>query len=184
VAATATAAQVAAALANDPDGDRDRDGKRNGKDECPLAPGDAAGCPEGHRVDLEGGRIELLKPIRFEEGSPTLDARGKKHLDEIAATLRANADMKVAIATHVAADAGTEPSLALTRKRAATVRRELTQRGVSPARIHAYGCGENRPVAPNNVPWGRKKNERVDVLLLDPAPASSVHSLQGCSAAE
>jgi outer membrane protein OmpA-like peptidoglycan-associated protein len=184
VAATATTAQVAAAIASDSDGDRDRDGKRNGKDECPLAPGDGAGCPEGHRVDLEGGRIELLKPIRFEDGSATLDTRGKKLLDEIAATLRANADMKVAIATHVAADAGAEPSLALTRKRATTVRRELTQRGVSPARIHAYGCGENRPVAPNNVPWGRKKNERVDVLLLDPAPASSVHSLEGCSAAE
>ena len=184
VAVTATTAQVAAAIASDPGGDRDRDGARNAKDECPLAPGGTAGCPESHRVDLEGGRIELLKPLRFDDGSAALGSRSDTQLDEIAATLRANPDMKIAIATHVAADAGVEPSLALTRKRATTVRRELGKRGVSPQRIHAYGCGENRPVAPNNVPWGRKKNERVDLLLLDPAPSSSVHSLEGCSPAE
>ena len=112
------------------------------------------------------------------------NARAKKLLDEIAATLRANPEMKVAITADVAADAGVEPSLALTRKRASAVRRELTGSGVAPSRIHAYGCGENRPVAPNNVPWGRKKNERVEVLLLDPAPTSSVHSVEGCSTAE
>jgi OOP family OmpA-OmpF porin len=184
IAASATAAQVAAALAADPGGDRDGDGARNGKDECPLAPGSENGCPEGHRVDLDGGRIELTKPIRFEPGAAALDARGEKQLDEIAATLRANPGMKIAIATHVAADAGAEASLALTRTRATTVRRELAGRGIAPARMPAYGCGENRPVAPNNVPWGRKKNERVELLLLDPAPASSVHSLEGCSAAE
>jgi outer membrane protein OmpA-like peptidoglycan-associated protein len=185
VAGAAGAAQVLAALANDPGGDRDRDGARNDKDECPLAPGSAgAACPEGHRVDLAAGRIELLKPIRFDEGTARLDARGKKHLDEIAATLRANPEMKVALTADVAADAGSEPSLALTRERASAVRRELTGRGVAPSRIQAYGCGENRPVAPNNVPWGRKKNERVELLLLDPAPTTGVHSLTGCSAAE
>jgi OOP family OmpA-OmpF porin len=176
---------VLAALANDPGGDRDRDGARNDKDECPLAPGSAgAACPEGHRVDLAAGRIELLKPIRFDERSAQLDARAKKLLDEIAATLRANPEMKIAITADVAADAGSEPSLALTRERASAIRSELGGRGVAPARTKAYGCGENRPVAPNNVPWGRKKNERVELLLLDPAPSSSVHSLAGCSVAE
>jgi outer membrane protein OmpA-like peptidoglycan-associated protein len=181
----ATTASVAALLAREPEGDADRDGVANQKDDCPLAPGPSgAACHEGHRVDLENGRIELLKPIRFEEGSDALDARGEKQLDEIAATLRANARMKILVESHVAAESAPQPGLALSTKRASAARKALLARGIAPERIKAYGCGENRPIAPNNVPWGRKKNERLEVHLLDPAPTTGVHSTEGCSASE
>jgi outer membrane protein OmpA-like peptidoglycan-associated protein len=79
---------------------------------------------------------------------------------------------------------GAAASLALTRKRADTVRNELASRGVPRARLLAYGCGELRPIAPNNVPWGRKKNERIELHVLDPAPSSGVHSFEGCAASD
>jgi len=176
---------VAAALAREPDGDSDKDGKRNAADECPLALcKESNGSPETHRVDLEAGQIELLKPIRFDDGATAPSSRSDQTFDELAATLRANPGMKVQLAAHVAAEAGVEASLVLTRKRAAAARSELAKRGIAPARIQAYGCGEGRPIAPNNVPWGRKKNERVEIRVLDPAPSSGVDSLQGCSASE
>jgi OmpA-OmpF porin, OOP family len=179
------AAAVLALLARTPDGDADGDGRPNAKDECPLAPsGSGNGCPETHRVELEQGRIELLKSLRFEDDRAELHARSREQLDELAATLRANPQMKVRIEAHVADGAGSEPSLALTRKRAAELRKELGKRGVAPERLYAYGCGEGRPIAPNNVPWGRKKNERVELRLLDPVPASGVDSTEGCSASE
>lgn len=186
--AAGAAATVLAALAREPKADADRDGVPNAEDACPLAPrsatGTEPGCPEGHRVDLEGGRIELTRPLRFEDGQTTPSERSSAHLDELAATLRANAAMHVLIEAHVAEDASADASLAVTRTRAAAVRAALAARGIPQARMRAYGCGQARPVAPNNVPWGRKRNERVELYVLDPAPASGVHSTAGCVTAE
>ena len=187
VAASTTAAAVLAALASDSQGDADGDRVANGKDECPLAPakkGSPPGCPAGHRVDLEHGRIELIKPLRFGDGDSALRGRSDDELDELAATLAANPSMKLRIEGHVGEGDAPDAGTALTRKRAAAVRKALAERGVAPARMTAYGCGQNRPVAPNNVPWGRKKNERMELHVLDPAPSSGVQSTEGCIASE
>jgi OmpA-OmpF porin, OOP family len=186
-ASGASAIAVLGAVAGDPGGDADRDGLANAKDECPLAPGAKGtppGCPTGHKLDLESGRIELLKPLRFDDGESTLSGRSDELLDELAATLKANPKMTVAIAAHTGEDANPEASTTLTRKRAMSVRKALASRGIAPTRMTAYGCGQNRPIAPNNVPWGRKKNERIELHVLDPAPSSAVHSTEGCIASE
>jgi outer membrane protein OmpA-like peptidoglycan-associated protein len=183
LAAATTAAAVMAALAGDSRGDADQDGVPNGRDECPLAPGKKGappGCPSGHRVDLDKGQIELLKPVRFEDGASEVRGRSDNLLDELAATLNANPKMKVRIESHTGDDVSPAASAALTQKRAASVRKALAARGVAPARMQAYGCAEHRPVAPNNVPWGRKKNERIELHVLDPAPSSAVQSTTGC----
>jgi outer membrane protein OmpA-like peptidoglycan-associated protein len=188
VAASGGAAALLAALAREPKADADRDGVSNADDRCPLAPrsagGTEPGCPEGHDVDLEAGQIGLTRPMRFEEGQAAPSERSASLLDELAATLRANPTMRVIIEAHVAEESSADASLALTRTRAAAVRSALSARGVPQARLRAYGCGQARPTAPNNVPWGRKRNERVELHLLDPAPASGVHSTVGCVAAE
>jgi OOP family OmpA-OmpF porin len=171
------------ALAGDPRGDSDHDGVPNGRDECPLAPGakgSPPGCPSGHRVHLDKGQIELLKPVRFEDGASDVRGRSDSLIDELAATLKANPTMKIRIESHTGDDVPAHASAALTQKRAASVRKELAARGVAPARMQAYGCGQYRPVAPNNVPWGRKKNERIELHVLDPAPSSAVQSTTGC----
>jgi outer membrane protein OmpA-like peptidoglycan-associated protein len=167
-------------------GDSDGDSVPDAKDACPLAPGPASekGCPESHRVDLAAGRIELRKPIRFDEGGSAIAEHSRSVVVEVAATLKVNPNMKVAIESHAAADAGADASMSLSRKRAAEVKKQLAEQGVAPARLKAYGCGESRPIAPGNVPWGRKKNDRVELHLLDPAPAAGVHSEDGCSPSE
>lgn len=176
------------ALAGDPTGDSDHDGLSNGKDECPLAPGSkhatTPGCPDSHRVDLENGRIELLKPIRFDEGSSTPSSHSDEVLDELAATLKANPKLQVMIEAHMGEEPSAEASTELTKARAAAVKKKLAGRGVAPTRMRAYGCGQNRPIAPNNVPWGRKKNERIELHVLDPAPSSALQSTEGCVASE
>jgi outer membrane protein OmpA-like peptidoglycan-associated protein len=184
--AGSTTAQVAAALAARPAADADGDGVANAKDQCPLAPGPtgAKGCPETHRVDLDGARIELLKPIRFDAGSAQVAEFSRDVLVEVAATLRANAQMQVRIASYVAAEGTAAASLALTRSRAAAVRKQLAAQGVATERMTAYGCGDLRPVAPNNVPWGRKRNDRIEIDLVSPAPGGGLKALEACAAAE
>jgi OmpA-OmpF porin, OOP family len=185
VAIATTTASVLAALAAAPRADSDRDRSPNAKDGCPLAPGpkSAKGCPDSHDVDLAAGIIDLKKPLRFDEGAAEPNSRAAPYLDELAATLRANPALTVQLEAYVA-DGDPAANLTLTRRRAFEVRAQLSKRGVAPERIRAYGCGESRPIAPNNVPWGRKKNERLELHLLDPAPTSGVHSSEGCVPAE
>ena len=181
-AATTSATAVLAAIASSPTADADHDGIANADDACPLAPdANHKGCPENHRVDLKAGRIELLKPIHFDEHEAGIEARSVDIIHEIAATLRANPNMRVAITVHVAAQGDPAANLALTKKRAASVRNSFVQAGVTLERVKAYGCGDAHPIAPNIVPWGRKKNERVEIQVLDPAPASGVPSFDGCA---
>jgi outer membrane protein OmpA-like peptidoglycan-associated protein len=129
-------------------------------------------------------RIELSKPIRFEDGTAELSARSEAAITELAAMLRNDPKLKVRIDSHVASEGAAPASLALTQQRAAKVRKQLVAQGIAPERIKTYGCGENRPIAPNNVPWGRKKNDRVEVHRLDPAASTGVQSPEGCSASE
>ena len=177
-------AALLAALASDPSGDHDRDGVANAKDDCPLAPGPSgqAGCPDSHDVDLQAGRFDIKKPFRFEDDGDALQSKTERYLEEIAATLQANPNMRVRIEVHVAETDNATASLALTRARAAAVRKWLETHGVAHGRLQAWGCGQASPVAPNNVPWGRKRNERIELLLLDPVGAQSVGSSQGCEA--
>jgi len=128
--------------------------------------------------------IELVPPVRFEDGSAGFKGKPDAQLDELAAKLRSNPTMKVAVVAHTAEEPDAAASLALSQKRAAHVAQELTKRGAKTGQVRALGCGQTRPVAPNNVPWGRKKNDRLEVLVLDPAPSGDVHSLSGCMASE
>lgn len=183
IAASTTSAALASSLVAEPRADRDGDGLTNASDSCPLAvgPRDTHGCPKSHRVDLEKGRIELKRRLLFEAGTAKLTRRSGKHLDELAATLKANPKIKLIVSAHLADDGDPAASMALSLERARAVVDALAQRGVTQKRLLTYGCGDSRPVAPNNVPWGRKQNERIDLLLLDPSPPVDVQSLSGCS---
>jgi OOP family OmpA-OmpF porin len=54
----------------------------------------------------------------------------------------------------------------LSEKRAEAVKERLVKRGIDPARIHAVGYGETKPVADNKTVKGRAENRRVEVLIL------------------
>jgi outer membrane protein OmpA-like peptidoglycan-associated protein len=128
--------------------------------------------------------IELIAPLRFEDGSADFKGKSDDALDALANTLRQSPQMKIVIASHTAEESDAKASLALSQKRAAAVRQALEKRGIGGERVRATGCGQTRPVAPNNVPWGRKKNDRVEVFVLDPARSTGVQSLEGCAHSE
>jgi outer membrane protein OmpA-like peptidoglycan-associated protein len=146
-----------------------------------VTPGSSA---ETLRVDLAAWRIELLAPVRFEDESTELKDKRAQVIEDLAALLRANPSVKVALLAHAADDPDASKTLALTQRRAAALRDVLVKQGAKREQVRVLGCGHARPVAPNNVPWGRKKNDRVEVLILDPAANGAVHSSEGCSATE
>jgi outer membrane protein OmpA-like peptidoglycan-associated protein len=70
---------------------------------------------------------------------------------------------------HTAHSGGTENSRQqLSRERASAVASYLIERGIrTPDRVMSRGYGSQIPVADNGTEAGRKKNRRVEIIILE-----------------
>ena len=59
-------------------------------------------------------------------------------------------------------------NMALSRKRAESVRSKMMEFGVNQNRIEIRAYGETRPIADNNTAAGRAQNRRVELILIEP----------------
>jgi outer membrane protein OmpA-like peptidoglycan-associated protein len=88
-------------------------------------------------------------------------------LDAIVATMQGNPDIKlVEIQGHTDERGSDAYNLDLSDRRAASVRRYLTEHGVAAGRLQSQGYGESQPLAQgrNEAAWA--KNRRVEFLIL------------------
>jgi outer membrane protein OmpA-like peptidoglycan-associated protein len=75
-------------------------------------------------------------------------------------------------------------NLDLSRRRAASVIRWLSEHQVEGARMEGWGCGELHPMETNATADGRQANRRVEFHIVDPAPPGGARTLEGCIAAQ
>ncbi|MEU3455433.1 OmpA family protein [Micromonospora sp. NPDC006766] len=113
--------------------------------------------------------LTLAADVLFAFGKADLTPAARARLVEIAEQLRAEAKGNVRIDGHTDSIGSEQSNLALSRRRAETVRAELA-RLLDGAPVHfvVQGFGEARPVAPNQVdgrdnPAGRARNRRVEI---------------------
>jgi outer membrane protein OmpA-like peptidoglycan-associated protein len=155
-----------------PDADNDRDGILDGDDECPDLPeergGDGDGCPSKTYVEIADGKIEIFGKVRFATGSDKIRADSEPLLDQIAAALEGNPNIrKVRIEGHTDSVGGEEINRDLSERRARSVRSALVRRGIDEDRLEARGYGESNPIAPNKTAAGRAKNRRVEFVVVE-----------------
>jgi OmpA-OmpF porin, OOP family len=157
------------------DGCPDRDGDQipDNVDKCPDEPGppQLQGCPppeEEEQVVLESERIRINNQILFEFGSDRIDPRSYKLLDEVAQVLTKNPDVGPVLIEGHTDNVGTrEYNLSLSKRRAHSVEKYLTGKGIAATRLRSDGFGFDRPVAPNDTPLNRAKNRRTEFKLLE-----------------
>lgn len=151
--------------------DSDGDGVFDDTDRCPnTRPGqqvDAVGCPLLFRIEAGERQPLVLKGVNFETGRSTLTTDSYATLDEVAASLLANPQVRIEIAGHTDATGSRALNQRLSLARAMAVRAYLAQKGVSPDRMVARGYGPDRPIATNQTAAGRAENRRVEIHLLD-----------------
>lgn len=154
-----------------PDRDNDQDKIIDPDDACPTAPGPAEtkGCPLTIRVDRS--QIVILQQIQFDRDRDTLRSVSVPILKEVLSVLKANPQIrKVLIEGHTDSRNTEAYNMDLSQRRAATVVRWLSDRGVDGSRLEARGLGEGRPIDTNATPQGRLNNRRVEFHILDPPP--------------
>ncbi|BBO74118.1 hypothetical protein DSCW_15350 [Desulfosarcina widdelii] len=149
--------------------DSDGDGVGDYKDKCPGTPAgvwvDAKGCPAS--VLDSGSTAWTFNEINFETAKANIQPSSYGILDEIAAALAANPQLKVAVEGHTDNTGARAFNMDLSQKRAQSVVDYLVKKGVSPDRLSAKGYGPDRPIADNGTRVGRAKNRRVQFVKVD-----------------
>ncbi|MBL8921721.1 MAG: OmpA family protein [Myxococcaceae bacterium] len=160
-----------------PEPDNDHDGVPDAKDKCPFEAEtingvkDDDGCPDkgAGAVTVTATAVELKGTIQFKTASATLQPSATPLLKQVAATLKAAATLSIEIQGHTDDVGNAVKNIALSKRRAETIRAFLVKAGVPANRLVATGFGPTRPLASNKTAAGREQNRRVEFLILGEA---------------
>jgi OOP family OmpA-OmpF porin len=141
--------------------DSDGDGVVDSLDKCP-------GTPPGTKVDSNGcecGDI-ILRGVTFVTNSAEITPQGQLVLDSVAFGLAKRTGTKIEIRGHTD-DVGSETAnLALSQRRADSVKAYLVGKGLAADDLTTIGLGEMSHIAPNDTADGREQNRRVTLQVL------------------
>jgi chemotaxis protein MotB len=124
------------------------------------------------RETPEGPVIQLPEMILFDSGMANLKPEGEAALRKIADHLNANPNEGLRIDGHTDSDPIVRTKYMwdtnhhLAAGRALSVFKYLASQGISEKRLYIAAYGPNRPVASNNSDDGKRKNRRVEFLLV------------------
>lgn len=115
--------------------------------------------------------IALPSEVLFDSGKAELSRKGEASLAKVAAALAGMTEQRFQIAGHtdnmpIGKKLTWVDNWQLSAERALTVTRFLIGHGVAPDKLSAAGHGEYDPVASNDSAGGRKKNRRIELILL------------------
>ncbi len=128
---------------------------------------------KGVSLNLEerGLVITFLDEILFDSGKAKIKPEAFSALDNVASVVTTKAsDLNVGVEGHTDNEpirfSGWKTNWELSTARATSVLHYLIEKGVSPSKLSATGYGEFRPVASNDTVEGKRKNRRVEVVIL------------------
>ncbi len=154
--------------------DSDGDGVSDVFDKCPNTPVgikvDGAGC-ELPKMEVIVPDTMVAKPaeapkdrVQFAFDSDQITPDSDPTLNRLASELKTTKE-KLEL-DGFASSEGTEAyNLALSRRRAESVKKFLTRAGASSKHIKTKGYGDSRPIASNDTEEGRQKNRRVEFRI-------------------
>ncbi len=114
--------------------------------------------------------VEISSDRLFDAGKSQLHDDGKGILGDVAKVLKTLDGRKFQVAGHTdnvkIEKAKVANSWELSTTRAVEVTKVLVERGMDPTVLSAGGFAEFAPAASNDTPEGRKKNRRMEIVLL------------------
>jgi OmpA-OmpF porin, OOP family len=147
--------------------DTDGDGVNDEEDRCPNLPGvkENQGCPLVKEEVIKKVLFDA-KNIFFTTGSFKLLPKSFKSLNEVAAILKEDQNLKLDIEGHTDNTGKPEKNQVLSENRAKSVLDYLTTKGgIDASRLTATGFGDTKPIADNKTAKGKAMNRRVELKL-------------------
>jgi outer membrane protein OmpA-like peptidoglycan-associated protein/tetratricopeptide (TPR) repeat protein len=117
-------------------------------------------------MPVKAGAEMNLHHIYFETDSFRILPESEPELDQLVRFLKDNSRLKVEIQGHTDNTGTPENNQVLSEKRARSVVDYLVENGIAAERLGWAGYGENRPVAGNDTPGGRRLNRRTTLKIL------------------
>jgi outer membrane protein OmpA-like peptidoglycan-associated protein len=108
-----------------------------------------------------------LNNIFFEFDSDSLNKDSYFELSRVVELLKVNPTLKVEISAHTDDKGSDEYNDGLSQRRAESVVRFLTEKGITTTRTVAKGYGKRSPAFPNDSEENRAKNRRVEFKILE-----------------
>lgn len=113
-----------------------------------------------------GQEIKLEK-LYFQVDSSSLREKDLPLLDEIFDFLNENKKVVVEIGGHTNNRCGDKFCNKLSKERARSVANYLISKGIEEERVTYKGYGKTKPKYPNNTPTNRRRNQRVELKILE-----------------
>lgn len=117
-------------------------------------------------VPIETGQKIALNNVFFYQSTAKLIETSYPELDRVIAALEKNPAVRIELDGHT--DNQGDPALnnALSQSRVEAVKRYFTEKGIDPNRITTRAFGGSKPIAPNDTEENRKKNRRVEIVII------------------
>jgi OOP family OmpA-OmpF porin len=115
---------------------------------------------------IEKGKSIRLNKIYFDQSSPVLRPESYTELNQLFDVLSQSPSLRIEIRGHTDNQGDFDLNTQLSRDRCQAVVDYLAGKGIRKNRLRAVGRGSLDPVAPNNNEENRKKNRRVEFIVL------------------
>lgn len=126
----------------------------------------AEGAPDLRNKLLTEGKL-VTTGIMFDVASDVIRPESYGVLKEIAGVLKDNSSVTVKITGHTDSDGNDQQNLELSRRRAAAVKKALSNEfDIEAGRMQTDGLGETKPVGDNSTKEGKFQNRRVEFTRL------------------
>ncbi|KMQ70595.1 OmpA family protein [Chryseobacterium koreense] len=114
----------------------------------------------------EGIKVTLKENmVNFAFDKSDLQPLAKSNLDKLAEVLKNNPDTNINIYGYTDSKGTDSYNLALSDRRAASVKTYLISKGIASSRMNTMGMGEANPIATNDTDAGRAQNRRVEFAI-------------------
>jgi len=124
---------------------------------------------EARTQAIKNCKVEIIKleGVYFDNDSAKLRPASVATLDKAVAALNRRASISVEVAAHTDSSGSNAYNLALSERRAASVKNYLVAHGIDASRLSSRGYGESQPVVSNASKEGRAKNRRVELRVMN-----------------
>ncbi|HET6513198.1 MAG TPA: OmpA family protein [Candidatus Kapabacteria bacterium] len=115
---------------------------------------------------MEPGRRFVFEDLQFAANQTALASEFVPELERVVRLMHVRPNMKIRIEGHADSTGGSEENQKLSELRAASVASYLMQSGIATTRDETVGYGETRPLGPNDTEEQRRRNRRIEFVIL------------------